>query len=540
MTATKSATDKSLLKAVQDETGENASLCYFCKKCTAGCPLSDHMDVAPHQVMRSVQLDRKDPVLASKTIWICASCQTCVTRCPQQLDLPRIMDSLKMMAKERGVKSPVPSVSAFNESTMRWIGWTGRSYEPGLIAEMNLRGKHLTKDIGLGLKLIARGKLKLLPDRVRYSPPRKRPEIGPDDSTVAYYPGCSLHSTSKDYEESVHAAMEAVGVKLEEPKGWLCCGSAAAHSTSHLQAAALPMKNLALVRAAGRGRVTTPCPACFSRMKSAVRDVEGNMEFAEQVDRETGYAWDGQVSVENLLDTVVDRIGVDKIAEKVARPLAGLKVVCYYGCLLTRPAQLTGAGEAEYPAKMDRLVRRESGCDQDGAGRGAERSHPTERPGRGSRRRRGCLSPLPRQPRHTSGPDGQGAGQAVRSADHVLHPTHGAGLRYRLVQAGIAEAPGQPDAAARPGAGRGAIALQGTSPGERAGQRDNSGEGNIDGQRIRCPSMLATERRLREPCPQAPRRHRVDPHQVAAAARYQGPQGSYRVQSRCRTGWRPG
>jgi heterodisulfide reductase subunit B2 len=357
MTTTKSATDKSLLQAVQDETGENASLCYFCKKCTAGCPLSEHMDVAPHQVMRSVQLDRKDAVLASKTIWICASCQTCVTRCPQQLDLPRIMDSLKMMANEQGVKSPVPSVSAFNESTMRWIGWTGRSYEPGLIAEMNLRGKQLTKDMGLGIKLIARGKLKLLPDHVSYSPPRKRPEIAPDDSTVSYYPGCSLHSTSKDYEQSVHAAMEAIGLKLEEPKGWLCCGSAAAHSTSHLQAAALPMKNLALVRAAGRGRVTTPCPACYSRMKSAVRDVEGDSEFAEQVDRETGYAWDGQVTVENLLDTVVDRVGIDGVAAKVTRPLDGLKVVCYYGCLLTRPSQLTGADEAEYPMKMDRLAR---------------------------------------------------------------------------------------------------------------------------------------------------------------------------------------
>jgi heterodisulfide reductase subunit B2 len=357
MTTAKSTTDKSLLETVRDETGENASLCYFCKKCTAGCPLSDHMDVAPHQVMRSVQLDRKDAVLASKTIWICASCQTCVTRCPQQLDLPRMMDSLKMMAVRQGVKSPVPSVSAFNESTMRWVGWTGRSYEPGLIAEMNLRGKQPTKDLGLGLKLIARGKLKLLPDRVGYSPPRKRPQIADDASTFAYYPGCSLHSTSKDYEESVHAAMEAVGVKLEEPKGWLCCGAAAAHSTSHLQAAALPMKNLALVRAAGRGRVTTPCPACYSRMKTAVRDVEGDEGFAAEVNRETGYAWDGDVSVENLLDTVVDRIGIDRVADKVARPLAGLKVVCYYGCLLTRPTQLTGADDAEYPMKMDKLVR---------------------------------------------------------------------------------------------------------------------------------------------------------------------------------------
>ena len=357
MTSTESTIEKNLLQFVQDQTGENASLCYFCKKCTSGCPLSDHMDVAPHQVMRSVQMDRRDRVLSSKTIWVCASCQTCATRCPQSLDLPRIMDSLKMLAHDEGVEPAVPMVPAFNESTMRWIRWTGRSYEPGLILEMNLRGKQPTKDLGLGMKLIAHGKLKLLPDLVRYSPPRKRPAIDEEDSVVSYYPGCSLHSTSKDYEQSVHATMEALGVRMEEPKGWLCCGSAAAHSTSHLQSAALPMKNLALIRSEGHGRVTTPCPACYSRMKAAVQDVESDPSFATEVNRETGYAWDGQVAVENLLDTVVDQVGLEAVAAKVKKPLSGLKVACYYGCLLTRPTKLTGAEDAEYPMKMDRLAK---------------------------------------------------------------------------------------------------------------------------------------------------------------------------------------
>ncbi len=357
MSATKNIGGKGLMQAVLEETGENASLCYFCKKCTSGCPLSEHMDVAPHQVMRSIQMDRKDVVLRSKTIWICASCQTCVTRCPQSLDLPRMMDSLKMMAREEGVRCPMPSVPAFADSTMRWIGWTGRSYEPGLIAEMNLRSGKVTKDVDLGMKLIARGKLKLTPDFVRYSPPGRRPAIQEEGDTIAYYPGCSLHSTSKDYEESVHASMEALGVKLEEPKGWLCCGSSAAHSVSHVQAAALPMKTLALIRASGRGKVTTPCPSCYSRLKGAIRDVETDGDLAQAVTKETGYAWDGQVAVENLVDTVVDQVGLDRVSAAVRKPLAGLKVVCYYGCLMTRPAALTGAENPEYPMKMDRLAR---------------------------------------------------------------------------------------------------------------------------------------------------------------------------------------
>jgi heterodisulfide reductase subunit B2 len=357
MLLSKTTTDRTLLQIVREETGENASLCYFCKKCTSGCPLSEHMDVAPHQVMRSIQMDRKESVLRSKTIWVCASCQTCVTRCPQALDLPRIMDSLKMMAHGEGVACPMPSVPIFTDSTMRWIGWTGRSYEPGLIAEMNLRTRQPTKDIGLGMKLIWHGKLKLTPDFVRYSPPGNRPTIQKDESTIAYYPGCSLHSTSKDFEESVHASVEALGLKLEEPKGWLCCGSSAAHSTSHVEAAALPMKTLALVRASGRDKVTTPCPSCYSRLKTAIRDVESDANLAQEVTRETGYAWDGQVSVEHLLDTIVDQIGIEKVAAAVKKPLAGLKVVCYYGCLMTRPAKLTGAENPEYPMKMDRLAK---------------------------------------------------------------------------------------------------------------------------------------------------------------------------------------
>lgn len=356
MTTANSLPDKSLLQIVQEETGENASLCYFCKKCTSGCPLSEHMDVAPHQVMRSVQMDRRDAVLRSKTIWTCSSCQTCVTRCPQGLDLPRIMDTLKIMAREQGVECPLPMVPAFNESSMRWVGLTGRSFEPGMIAEVNLRGGQPTKDVGLGLKLIARGKLKLVPSVVRYSPPREQQAIRTDDSTVSYYPGCSLHSTSKDFEESVHASMDVLGLKLEEPKGWVCCGSAAAHSTSHLQAAALPMKSLALVRASGHTRVTTPCPNCYSRLKSAVHEVESDPELAQKVAKETGTASGSQVAVEHLLDTVVDRVGIERVAGSVRKPLAGLKVVCYYGCLITRPAKLTGAEEVEYPTKMDRLM----------------------------------------------------------------------------------------------------------------------------------------------------------------------------------------
>ena len=342
MAPTKSVNGKSLLQVVEEETGENASLCYFCKKCTSGCPLSEHMDVAPHQVMRSIQMDRKETVLRSKTIWVCASCQTCVTRCPQSLDLPRMMDSLKIMAKEEGVPCPLPAVPAFAESMMRWIGWTGRSYEPGLIAELEPEDRQHHQGHG---------------PRPQANPPgqgqahsRFRPLLaswnpaGHEERRVdrRVLPGCSLHSTSKDYEESVHASMEALGIKLEEPKGWVCCGSSAAHSVSHCAGFGPAHEDPGASARLRPRQGDHALPLLLLPPQGSIQEVESDGDLAQAVTRETGYAWDGQVSVETLVDTVVDSVGLDKVTASVKKPLAGLKVVCYYGCLMTRPPGLTG------------------------------------------------------------------------------------------------------------------------------------------------------------------------------------------------------
>ena len=90
-----------LAKKIQAETGQNVYLCYQCVKCTSGCPLAEHFDLEPNQVMRMVQFG-DESVLESKTIWTCASCLTCVSRCPKNVDLPRVMEALRQIAMERG------------------------------------------------------------------------------------------------------------------------------------------------------------------------------------------------------------------------------------------------------------------------------------------------------------------------------------------------------------------------------------------------------------------------------------------------------
>jgi heterodisulfide reductase subunit B len=361
-TAFQQDTVETLAQMVQREIDENVFLCYQCVKCTSGCPLSDHFDLAPNQVMRAIQLG-DETVLESKMIWLCASCQTCTTRCPQGLDIAGIMDALRIEAKRRDLQPAIPEVDKFSNIFLLDIDLLGRLYEVGLMGGMYLAtmGKllrdtgQLRKDMGMGLEMMKRRKLKLIPGRTR--PPKKVKPVEATEGVVAYYPGCSLHSTAAEYDHTVRAAAEAIDLDLMEPPGWVCCGSTPAHSTDHTLATVLPMRTLASVEQMGLDTVTAPCSACFARMKTAAHTVAHDGDMAREVEAQIGYAYQGTVAVQHLLDTLVDRAGLKKIEARVEKPLKDLKIACYYGCLVTRPPKITQAEHAEYPMKMDYLMR---------------------------------------------------------------------------------------------------------------------------------------------------------------------------------------
>jgi heterodisulfide reductase subunit B len=312
------------------------------------------MDMMPNQVMRAVQLD-DDSVLEAKTVWLCASCQTCTTRCPQDLDIAGIMDALRIESKKRGVSPAVPAVDKFSSLFLRDIGLLGRLYEVGLMGGLNLWTGQPFKDMDMGLEMLKRGKLKLLPTITR--PPKKVKPVESADGKIAYFPGCSLHSTAPEYDHTVRATANVLGLELVEPPNWICCGSSPAHSTDHTLATVLPMRTLATVEQMGLDAVTAPCSACFARMKAAAHSVANNGDMAQEVEAQIGYAYQGGVTVQHLLDTLVDRVGLDKIEASVEKPLTGLKVACYYGCLITRPPKITQDEQPEYPMKMDNLMR---------------------------------------------------------------------------------------------------------------------------------------------------------------------------------------
>lgn len=155
--------DANFLKQLNDDIRANVNVCYQCGKCSAGCPMSYTMDWTPAQLIHAIRLGLKDLVLNSKTMWMCSSCHTCTTRCPQEVDIARVMDAVKIIAVSEGVKPQVSNVNAFYKAALRNIKWFGRMYELGLIGDLKLHTFEFFKDMRLGVKMFFKGKLKIIP-----------------------------------------------------------------------------------------------------------------------------------------------------------------------------------------------------------------------------------------------------------------------------------------------------------------------------------------------------------------------------------------
>lgn len=173
-------------------------------------------------------------------------------------------------------------------------------------------------------------------------------------SKYAYYPGCSLHSTGSEYDVSFRAVCDKLGIEIEEIKGWVCCGTSPAHCTSRLLSLALPYENLCLAKKMGMTDVVAPCAACFARLKTAIYEAAEDPEIAAQISEVLESPLPESMSVLSPLEIFCNEAN---IGDAVKRQLPDLKVVCYYGCLLTRPSKVMQFDECEYPMVMDNLLR---------------------------------------------------------------------------------------------------------------------------------------------------------------------------------------
>lgn len=171
----------------------------------------------------------------------------------------------------------------------------------------------------------------------------------------AYYPGCSLHSTGREFHDSVTAVFRALEIGLVELDDWNCCGASSAHSRSRTLSLTLPARNLSLAQAAGHD-VLMPCAACFNRHKTVERELQSSPERRRQLEQAVGFEYRGSSSVRALLEVLHDAVGADAIRDRVTRDLAGFPVVAYYGCLLVRPPEVTKFDDPEHPVVMGELL----------------------------------------------------------------------------------------------------------------------------------------------------------------------------------------
>jgi heterodisulfide reductase subunit B len=267
------------------------------------------------------------------------------------------MDFLTREALDHGIEPPIQEVNNMNKAFLREVRLWGRSYELGLMAELklrNIRTHPITEDLDMGFKMIARNRFPFFPSFTR--PPRNVKPIPGASEAIAYYPGCSLHATSPEFNTSTLAVAEALDLQFIEPKGWLCCGSSSAHRADPEAAVRLPMENLSLIEQSGFSEVTMPCAACFNRHKAAQYEIRHDQNHKDKMDETIGYSYKDSVEVKSIGETIFDHIGPEQLAAKVTQPLKDVRVVCYYGCLLTRPPQITGAEHPENPTEMDDLV----------------------------------------------------------------------------------------------------------------------------------------------------------------------------------------
>jgi len=171
------------LTEVNLSSGESASSCYQCKTCSSGCPVSFAMDILPHQIIHMIRMGLKDEVLKSASIWICASCETCTTRCPNGIDVAKIIDTLRMASLKSDLKKGDKHPAIFHSSVLQSVKITGKLYELGMIGlymlrtsgdlVANIKSGALLEDMKVGIKLFRHGKLKLIPRIVK-----RRRDIG--------------------------------------------------------------------------------------------------------------------------------------------------------------------------------------------------------------------------------------------------------------------------------------------------------------------------------------------------------------------------
>lgn len=148
-------------------TSQDPSLCYQCGKCSAGCPLRDFIETPPNRIVRYLQLGLYEMALNSSTIWLCAGCQTCSSRCPKNFEIAQLMDVLRELSIEQGIKPKDKKVLKFHKAFLKQIKNHGRNFELGLVRDYKLSTGNLFQDLDLAPETLKKGKMGFKPHKIK-------------------------------------------------------------------------------------------------------------------------------------------------------------------------------------------------------------------------------------------------------------------------------------------------------------------------------------------------------------------------------------
>jgi heterodisulfide reductase subunit C len=160
------APSSTLEREIEEISGEKVRLCYQCGKCSTGCLFSSAMDVLPHQTMKLIRYGRKRRLLSSHAIWTCASCVTCTARCPNGIDVARVMDALREMALREGVEPAEKNIAVFHRCFLANVKAAGRVSEPVLMGSYKFLSRDLLGDLGLAAEMLRKRKIRFIPSVV--------------------------------------------------------------------------------------------------------------------------------------------------------------------------------------------------------------------------------------------------------------------------------------------------------------------------------------------------------------------------------------
>jgi len=173
---------------------------------------------------------------------------------------------------------------------------------------------------------------------------------------IAYYPGCSLHASSKLYDVQTKSVLSRIGIELSEIEDWNCCGATSAGKQDDFLAIALPARNLGIADATGLSEIMIPCSSCYSRTLVSQKTLERDPKLKAEINTELAKKVEGKIKVSNILEVLLSK--KKEIAEKAVKKLAGLKPACYYGCLLTRfPSDVPVTDNVENPVAMEGILK---------------------------------------------------------------------------------------------------------------------------------------------------------------------------------------